>query len=199
MSFRDTIFKNFSNVDAVHDIIDRYFYRENFTGSKFELVADAAEPNRFTARDIVAVSMLGVSIPPLVSIWLLLEDGGILTGDLLRQVPNDLDIWDATEYLSQDKPLWKLWDLLHGQHGIGDTLCSKLLAAKRPRLVPIMDSVVVNTLGISDDYWRDFRVALSSIDDRSVIEAATAKAPSHISLLRRIDVVLWMLNRKTIV
>ena len=32
----------------------------------------------------------------------------------------------------------------------------------------------------------------------SKIEAATANAPKHLSLLRRIDVVIWMLNNERV-
>ena len=36
---------------------------------------------------------------------------------------------------------------------------------------------------------------LSKPNDRALIAAATDNAPPEVSLLRRIDVVLWMLNR----
>jgi hypothetical protein len=195
MSFTSTIHSQFSNTAAAQDAIDRYFYREKFNGANFELMADTDNPNRFTARDIVAVSTLSVDVPAAVSIWLLLGDGGRQTSDLLKQVPPDLDIWDAAEHLAKGKPLWQLWDILMEQHNIGITKCSKLLAAKRPRLVPIWDSVVDKVFGKSDDHWRDMRLALSSAEDRALIAEATANAPNHVSLLRRLDVVIWMLNR----
>ncbi|HLK60790.1 MAG TPA: DUF6308 family protein [Chthonomonadaceae bacterium] len=89
MSFRSIILSNFANVASVQDAIDRYFYREVVTGSKFELVADNREPYKFTAQDIVAVSMLGVNIPAPVSLWLLYGEGSRETSELLRQVPTD--------------------------------------------------------------------------------------------------------------
>jgi hypothetical protein len=198
MSYRDIILKHCSKVDSARDAIDRYFYREMYTGSKFEIVADRDNPNQFTARDIVAVSMLAINIPPTVSFWLLHSEEASQMSDLLRQVPTDLDIWDASEHLSGNMPLAQLRDFLLAQKDIGPTTCSKLLAAKRSRLVPIMDSFVVKVLGHSNDYWRDFREAVSSPHDRAIIEIATANAPPYISLIRRIDVVIWMHYRDII-
>ena len=77
---------------------------------------------------------------------------------------------------------------------MGPTTISKLLAAKRPRLVPVTDSVVVKTLP-SAGHWAAFANALKDRDIRTTVEQATSEAPAHLSLLRRIDVVVWMLNR----
>jgi len=37
----------------------------------------------------------------------------------------------------------KLYDLLDGLPGVGGTVATKLLARKRPRSIPIVDSVVI--------------------------------------------------------
>jgi hypothetical protein len=178
----------------------RRYFEDHYTGSQFERLADR-DANRITTNDIVAVSMLGVDVPPAVSIWLLGSEGQDAVCWHLTQVPTNVDIWEDPSLVAPDADLWKLWDLLgtacwpspKAGNGMGPTTISKLLAAKRPRLVPVTDSVIVNVL-LSAGHWADFADALSDVDVRSTIESATSSAPEHLSLLRRIDIALWMLN-----
>lgn len=160
-SVRTVILRQFTDAGPTRDAIDRYFYRDRYTGSLFERLADTTEPDYFTAKDIVAVSMLSVNVPADVAVWLLLDEGREETHDLLRQIPVDLDIWDAAQHIAPNSPLWRLWLLLSGQKGIGTTICSKLLAAKRPRLVPIQDRVVNSLFEPHDDFWKGMAFALS--------------------------------------
>lgn len=204
--FGDEVLSHFTGANAAsaETHIDEYFgSATRFTGSRFELITDRHSPNRFTARDLVAVSMLGVFIPAEVSIWVLGDEGKAQVEALLRPIRDDLDVWEAPHLLDRDEHLWRLWDLLSKAcwpkmkqgNGMGKTKVSKLLAAKRPRLVPITDSVVVKALPDVDSHWHAFRELLSDPDRRAIIENATKNAPAHLSLLRRIDVVLWMTHR----
>lgn len=77
---------------------------------------------------------------------------------------------------------------------MGPATTSKLLAAKRPRLVPIVDSVIKSVLP-SKAHWAAFADALADQGRRRKIEAATS-APGHLSLLRRIDIAIWMRHRR---
>lgn len=178
----------------------RSYFSDGYTGSRFELMADG-DPDRITSNDLVAVSMLGVDVPARVTVWLLEKDGQATVASLLRGVPTDVDIWNAGDVVERDGPLWQLWTLLSDAcwpmpktgNGMGMTTISKLLAAKRPRLVPIVDSVVAKLLP-SNNYWADFATSLASAEARGLVLSATPSAPPQLSLLRRIDVVLWMLN-----
>ena len=67
---RSTVLRHFADSDTARDAIDRYFYREGFTGARFEQLTASDEPDYFTANDIVAVSTLSVTVPPPVSVWL---------------------------------------------------------------------------------------------------------------------------------
>jgi hypothetical protein len=177
---------------------------DGYTGSQFELVADTEQPDEITARDMVAVTMLSVSVPARPARWLLSDEGRAEVGALLTRVPNDVDIWapEAEALLAQDRPLWHLWDLLgsvswperRSGNGLGRTTRSKLLAAKRPRLVPVYDGVVAKVLQ-TDHIWRDFREMLLDEELRKRIEAVTPAAPPHLSLLRRVDIVAWMAGK----
>lgn len=199
--FADRLLSFFDGPDASRaDEAVRSYFTDGYTGSRFELLADP-DPHHITAHDLVAVSMLGVEVPAPVKVWLLEPASQAAVSALLREVPNTLDIWAAAEVIEPAGSLWRLWELLseaswpeHRQaNGMGMTKISKLLAAKRPRLVPVVDSVVANLLP-SDNYWADFASALEPESARMLVIEATPSAPPHLSLLRRIDVVLWMLN-----
>lgn len=123
--------------------------------------------------------------------------------ELLRQIPDYIDIWDAGAVLAPDGALWRLWDLLAqgswpksvAGNGMGRTRLSKLLAAKRPRLVPIVDSVVSTLLPPTSNYWESFRHALSDTELRTTIgDASSPGGPPAISFLRRLDVALWRIG-----
>jgi len=168
-------------------------YAASYTGDAFEKLADS-DRNRFTSNDVVAVSTLSVDIQPEVSIWLL-GDGQAETAALLRDIP-DVPIWDEHADLSADSAAWRLWDLLKGRHGMGRTKTSKLMAAKRPALIPVYDQHVARALQISDDtnYWAVWQEALRSdntIRDLAT-ETAAAVGSSHLSVLRTFDIVIWM-------
>jgi hypothetical protein len=206
-TFAERLRQQFEDEVAVREALDAYFASDGdvFTGSRFELVADFSHPDEFTARDLVAVSMLSVEVPPRVAYWLLSAEGQLATRPLLASVPTTVDIWDAVAsgLLARGEPLWGLWDLLNraawphpeAGNGMGPTTISKLLAAKRPRLVPVWDSVIERVLGPIDGFWDDMHGALTHDELRAFICDATVDAPPHVPLLRRIDAVIWYRNR----
>jgi hypothetical protein len=180
---------------------------DGFTGSQFEHLVDRVHPNVVTANDIVAITMLGVTFPARPSRWLLGPEGRAQVSALLSQVPTEVEIWEpeAESLLAEGGPLWMLWDLLkqcrwpeprRGNGLGGKTKRSKLLHAKRPRLVPIFDQVVERLLPHVGDYWVAFSYALRDPARRETVEHATADAPPQLSLLRRVDVVLWWIGRQ---
>ncbi|MEP6755383.1 MAG: DUF6308 family protein [Chthonomonadales bacterium] len=194
------ILDQFRNTDKARSAIKEYYFGgggfDKKPGAAFDRFATISEPDYITANDIVAVSTLAVTVPPAAATWLLLDEGRQQTHDLLLKIPTDVDIWRAAEHIRDGSPLWNLWDLVDDQHGIAETICSKLLAVKRPRLVPIQDSVTNKFLGVTIVVWKAIFHTLSRPEDRALIEAATMDAPEYVTLLRRMDVVLWSLNRK---
>jgi hypothetical protein len=77
--------------------------------------------------------------------------------------------------------------------GVGGVTAGKLLAAKRPRLIPILDEKVEGTLKPPKDrFWVTMYDELADSARRQIIAQVTDTAPAHVSLLRRIDVALWM-------
>lgn len=189
--------------------IDLYFATDGkrYTGSQFEYLVDNANPNLITAKDLLSVSSLSVDIPVRVSLWLLSEEGQSVIKSHLSQVPQNLEIWsnEAEEALGPNGPMIKIWDLLKTAHwpnpklgnGLGGrTKRSKLLAAKRPHLIPVVDRVIKDVFPGVDDFWHAFRTALRDADIRGEIEQATLSAPPDLSLLRKIDAVIWTSHRE---
>lgn len=183
-------------------------YFAAYTGSWFERMA-GDDPFRFSEQDLIAVSTLGVTVPASTAIWLL-HDGTGATTELLRQIPVDQCLWDDDADLTDTGPAWQLWDLIRGngwpehQGGMGRTTTSKLLAAKRPHLVPIQDSVVTELLFSGHrylSYWAAWRERFTAHDAAALIDAATSvrsEVPEagHLSVLRILDIVLWRAGRR---
>lgn len=186
------------------ELLRRYFGTsgspEAFTGRHFDVLIDAHSPYRYTADDLVAVSMLSVNVPPESAAWLLGVSGDALeVSRLLRRIPADVDIWDHRADLGRDSAAWELWSLLDARAGLGPTITSKLMAAKRPRLVPVQDQVVWNALMGAEvtGYWEAWRDHLrGSLGQKLVVACdvlrAQAKLPVAITTLRILDVVIWM-------
>jgi hypothetical protein len=176
--------------------LERYF--SDKTGRRFERLdggGDRSEvADRFTADDLVAVSMLGVEIHPQAAIAILETQATELNG-LLAEIPNHVDLWDVPEAVVTDNsPADRLWHSLVAIHGIGPVIAGKLLARKRPRLIPVYDSVVSAAVGESEQLWLTLRTALQDNGLRTRLAAlrAESKVGTDISLLRILDVAIWM-------
>lgn len=190
------------------------YYRPNFrfglprTGASFDhWVGGGDRPevrNRFTADDLVAVSFLSVEIPAVAAISLLRDDAESVE-ELLSAIPADLKMADLDEagyeeHLGMESPAQKLWELVtrkdEEKWGIGSTKASKLLARKRPHLIPIVDNLVFDIVPPSS-YWRGWHEALtdgSGLTERLeavVADAGIADRGYKPSVLRIMDIVLW--------
>lgn len=129
------------------------------TGARFDGWAGGGDMpsiiNRIVADDLVAVSFLSVDIHPRAAIGILDTHADEIT-DLLGAIPADIDLWDADidRLNSDDSPASELWALLrgwkYGSWNVGQTRASKGMARKRPRLIPIYDSVVRPLMGLKD-------------------------------------------------
>jgi hypothetical protein len=190
--------------------LQRYYATTNsgapaYSGSQFEAIA-ARNPDPYSIgpADFIATAMLSVDIPAQAAIRLLGPDADELT-DLLKRIPVDRDIIDIDpDELIAGSAASKLWSVLRrGNDGMGRTRTSKLIAAKRPRLIPIWDSFVERATGLdTSDYWRQFQSVLTT-DDYAVWEWLTdvrdlaTNVPNGVSNLRILDVLLWMtVNRQ---
>ena len=70
---------------------------------------------------------------------------------------------------------------------------TKLMASKRPRLMPVIDSVVTAVLKPPGGrFWVPMRNQLADAERRRKIAKVVSCAPDNVTLLRRIDVAVWM-------
>lgn len=182
-------------------------YDSSYSGRWFEVIASWDRPDTITADDLVAVTMLGVDVPPHASAWIL-GPGRSQISALLSEVPADVDIWEVDETVIGDEgPAAQVWALLQegcwpspkAGNGINAVIAGKLLAAKRPRLIPVYDSRVQDALQLTGQgLWRGMREELETPEHR-LVAAVPAVSASSITgsdrerpLLRQIDVILWM-------
>lgn len=177
-------------------------------GRRFEhLGMPDRDPHVITATDLVAVSFLSVSVPPRAA-WTILTTRAASLTKALGQIPPDLAIEDpgcTAEMYQVDSALQELWNLLrHDEEGnlwkMGATTVSKVMARKRPALVPIQDSVVMRELGSADStYWDQWWQAMHlNIDGHPVVTRfarqlrGSVPEAAHLSLLRALDIAIWM-------
>ena len=76
---------------------------------------------------------------------------------------------------------------------VGWVTAVKLMAAKCPWLVPVLDDEVKRVLKPPKGrFWVTMHDHLSDDGRRKNIEEVCSTAPAEVSLLRRIDVALWI-------
>jgi hypothetical protein len=173
--------------------------RPQYTGAYFDAWGDAQEEDRFTAEDLVAVSFLSVFVPPMAAHRLLQIEADRFS-DLLTAIGPDRDLVTETRTIDETWPARRLNAALCGLPGIGPTIASKLCARKRPRLVPIYDSVVAQVTNAYDRQWEPLRTALQTVSpggqrtlhQRLLDLRERAGLDERISAIRVYDVVTWM-------
>ena len=181
------------HADQIKADFDRYF--NSFNGRHFERFSamGSANPNRFAATDILAVEALSVKVPPNSAAKLIDTEAEDFTA-LLREIPDDKDLWkiEASD-LGEGSPALTLYRRLKGLHGVGPVTATKLMASKRPRLMPVIDSLVTEVLQPPGGwFWVPMRNQLADPGRRKKIAEVVSCAPDNVTLLRRIDVAVWM-------
>ena len=161
-----------------------------FAGATFDTLGDN-EPDHVGADDLLAVTLLDVRVPALVVRRVLDQDQPAI-GAAIGAIPDSVDLWDATD--EELAPALAAWDRLTAYHGVGPVIAGKLLARKRPRLVPIFDSVVGAVVNAPQgEYWVTLRSCLAN-NHRHVRlgELRPAGLSPKVSNLRIFDVITWM-------
>lgn len=172
--------------------------RSAFSGAWFERLDGGGDrpevANRFTAEDLVAVTALSVDVPALAAVDLMLDRSGRFS-ELLRAIPTHLDPASGRELLADpSSAAHDLHSELQELPGIGWVIASKLMARKRPALVPVYDQVVRDGVGAPKSWWAvvadlwetDVPARLAQLREAAQVEA---------TLLRVMDVILWQTFR----
>lgn len=192
----------FEDLGAAANAVVRHL--DNTAGS-FDRLTALTDPTNLTADDIVACSMLDYPVPAAAAAWILSPEGQWLTAEILADIPTDEDLWacQATAIL-RAADLFQLLraptsQLPPDQIGaaVGQATATRLLAAKRPRLVPIDDRQIRQTLRYPKDaLW--FRRWLEVMDDeltglaRTTRDLASVDRAEAVNLseLRVLDIVI---------
>lgn len=184
-----------SHSEQVQHDLTRYFGggKSPFTGRWFEEFSAMGDPNRFEPSDVLAVEALSVKVPPEAAGQLLITDSERFNS-LLRQIPREQNLWEVKRL---DVNVGGAADHLHTAlrtlPGIEWVTAGKLMASKRPKLIPILDSEVRALIKPPKEmFWVTLHDELSDPAKRSAISDVCKPAPPQVSLLRRIDVALWM-------
>jgi hypothetical protein len=178
----------------------RYFHGDEhsrpFAGRHFDNWG-THEASRFTSDDIVALGFLSVNVPADVVPDLVLDPAGRLATCLTDPGGSDRDLRDvAPEEIDPDWAPWRLWRELRDMTGLGPTKTSKLIARKRPHLIPIWDTVVGQVVGPSNGYWvwlcTELRASDGALHEQLLALRDAVKVGPDISALRVFDVIAWM-------
>jgi len=152
------------------------------------------------AEDLIAVSMLAVAVVGNAALEIL-EVRRPRLSELLRPIPADVALADLDAGdLGADWPVRTLYRELLTVRDVGETTATKLLARKRPHLIPILDSVVATELGIvKGNFWLPLHAWLVA-DERANHHhleylRSLAGLGDDISALRVFDVLAWMTGK----
>jgi hypothetical protein len=201
------------NVKAAAKLLHRY-YREHdkkgrlSTGSYFDGWAgrgDTANRDVITDSDAVAVAMLSVTVPAKAMVGLSEPETAARITELLEQIPTDVALSSlssekAAALLTGQGPAALLWKELRrtkdNRWGIGATTASKIMARKRPHLIPIWDEVIGQVIGVdsSKGQWMNWHRLLtdgSGLPERLAEIHRLSEVELPLSELRIMDVVLW--------
>lgn len=187
------------NADQVRQDLRTYFggSEATYTGRWFDEFAAVGDPNRFEASDVLAVEALSVAVPPEAAAALLITDSERFNS-LLREIPRDQNLWEVRRLdVDVGSPAEELHTALRTLRGIDWVVAGKLVAAKRPKLLPILDNEVRTYLQPPKSlFWVSMHDELSETQRRQTISEICQDAPPHVSLLRRIDVALWRAGKR---
>jgi hypothetical protein len=177
----------------------------SYTGGRFELLGGGGErhdvADRITADDLIAVQMLNVLVPGEVALDLLEGDFGRAVAAQLARIPSDITIAApvAESLLADGGPADTAWRLLREPDGMGWVTTGKLLARKRPQLVPVYDRVVRCAFGHPLGAWLWlhglFTTDGGALHTRLLSIRDAAGIPARVSALRVLDVIVWMRHR----
>ncbi|SDS47639.1 hypothetical protein SAMN05216371_0002 [Streptomyces sp. TLI_053] len=198
------------DADRVVDDLRRYFglgpasSAASFTGRRFEFLGGGGDrpecADRITAEDLVAVQTLSVTVPAPVALDILEGPLGVRLSWLLQAIPRNKDMAEAeVPDLAPGSPADRAWHLLRDQPDVGWVIAGKIMARKRPRLLPVYDRVVRCAVGRPPSFWLGLHAALredgGALHHQLLELRQVAGLPDTVSALRVADVVVWMGHR----
>jgi transposase len=178
---------------GLRQAVAAYFRDPGFAGMTFSELG-SNPPYEIVADDLLAVSLLDITWRPQVVRILLVTHKRELSR-LLAEIPRAVDLWDATD--DDLRSIDLMWDALISIEGIGTASATKILARKRPRVCPISDSLVIKAVDVPGRTWDVLRCLLQDPLARTDVEALRPPEAATASLLRVLDVALWVSHSKS--
>lgn len=196
--------------DTERRLEDLVRYVERYTGSYFDTTGRRASeqwadpaPDRFTMEDIQSTALLSVSLQPTTMLRVLERNDRL--APLLAQIPATTDLAEAPDAVEPWTEFWveaaRAHWTLREVDGVGRTIASKLLARKRPALLPVWDTRVSTILGSADvdndwlvmqSVFRAHKPALTALRRELATRLPDVERVSALTELRVLDIVLWM-------
>lgn len=188
------------NQNNLQDHLDNYFGgldgSGGYEGRQFEWFVCQSNSEVFTAMDILAIGALSVEVPATTA-RILVEDCSktyanylVACHEWIQQHSSSSD----TDWLwGEDSPFNGLYEALRKEEGVGKVVCSKLMAAKFPELIPIRDSKVEALLKYQKvkEWWKPMHHLLR--DTHETLNSLQIKNKDiQVTPLRKLDVILWM-------
>lgn len=179
----------------VAELIAEYY--RSYTGRLFDEVACTTAPKRFELCDLLALQALNAPFP-LRHVRTMRSDTEF--DNLLSQISTDVRINGngAAQALANDNAADRLYAKLVGLDQVGKATASKLMALKRPALVPIRDTKVEDALGVGRgtiSWWQAMRAEWESdvLSNRVTMLRTLLNGvlPATVSDLRLLDVAVW--------
>lgn len=184
-----------------------------YSGARFDTFdRRCGEADVITASDLLSLSLLSVDVSGQAIVGIT-DVHAEQISNLLAQIPVDtslheLDAAEFTRLLGPGSPAQQLWEVLKAsprdrRWGMGPTRVSKLMARKRPRLIPIWDTFIETALRLTNsaDHWIVMHKLLQEGDLVEHLQHLRDEAgldPAVISELRVFDVVVWMQQRASV-
>ncbi|KPH97540.1 hypothetical protein OV450_5833 [Actinobacteria bacterium OV450] len=183
-----------------------------YSGAHFERLAGGGDREGaaygFEAADLVAVTMLKVSVASHGAVNLMTDPEGHWHR-LLSAIPRDARLEDPASdpLVAEGGPAWELWERLvdrdktypSSPDGVRSVVAGKLMARKRPHLIPVYDTRVKTLFRRPKNdhtFWASLAAALRADGGafRRHLETLRTKAGigEDIGVLRVLDVIAWM-------
>lgn len=156
-----------------------------------------ASANTFTGDDVAACALLSTEIHGRPTAELLVHQRRRFETLLERIGPDREFIEEASADAAPFEPVRELYRALVGLPHIGQTRATKLIARKRPRLVPIVDEVVARSVfsGLQT-HWSPLLRALQAQDrrlwNRLIALRNDAGLDDSVPVIRVFDVLAWL-------
>lgn len=197
------------NEDAAIALVNGYYAendgRVSYSGARFDVLDGGGDReevrDHFTYADLLSPGLLSTPLERHSVLTMLGEHLPHLHARaqrLLERLPTRTDLKNADD--STLAVADELRQTLLEMPGIGPVIASKLMARKRPRLIPIIDSVVTETLHHPGDnqFWARLREYLRTDDlhERLLNIGDESAAPDGTSAIRIFDVIVWLHGKK---